>query len=92
MSPTSCVKDVDLILRSNRPSHVGVLRNGQTGIVKVTVLPGQVSFKTTTRNGITSNGYGAYPGSYRVDAPSLLTLQLLPAAKKPPPMKKAAGK
>jgi hypothetical protein len=45
--------------------HAGLVRPGQTGIVKVTVLGPQVGFLATTRNGITSAGYGPYAG-YRV--------------------------
>ena len=49
--------------------HSGVLDEGETGIVKVTILGAQSSYAATTRNGITSTGYGAWPGSYSMDAP-----------------------
>lgn len=42
--------------------HSGVLKPGQTGVVKVTILGQQPTFVGSTRNGITSSGYGAYVG------------------------------
>jgi hypothetical protein len=47
--------------------HAGVLQNGQTGIVKVTVLPGRDTYPGSTRNGVTTSDWGAYSGSYRVE-------------------------
>jgi hypothetical protein len=47
--------------------HAGALREGQTGIVKVTILPGQPSYESAVRNGIASNAFGPYPTSYRVE-------------------------
>jgi hypothetical protein len=47
--------------------HAGVLRNGQTGIVKVTMMPGQQSYAGLNRHGVSSNGYSAYSSSYRVE-------------------------
>jgi hypothetical protein len=46
--------------------HAGVLKSGETGIVKVTILPGQNSYVGSTRNGVSTSGYGVYPSSYRV--------------------------
>src|SRR5262245_54800475 len=46
--------------------HAGVLKMGQSGIVKVTMLPGQNGYMGSTRNGISTSGYGPYPGSYKV--------------------------
>ena len=46
--------------------HAGVIKQGQTGIVKVTIMPGQNGYGGSTRNGISTSGYGPYPGSYRV--------------------------
>jgi len=48
--------------------HAGVLAVGQKGIVKVTMLPGQESYPSTERNGITSRSWGSWVGSYRVEA------------------------
>jgi hypothetical protein len=47
--------------------HSGVLKEGQRGVVKVTVLPGQQSYTATTRNGITSTAYGAATVSFKVE-------------------------
>jgi hypothetical protein len=46
--------------------HSGVLKEGQRGVVKVTVLAGQQTYTATTRNGITSSAYGAYTVSFKV--------------------------
>ncbi len=44
--------------------HAGILKAGQTGTVKVRVLAGQASFNGSTRNGVTSQPYGPWPGAY----------------------------
>ncbi len=46
--------------------HAGVLRLGERGVVKVTILPGQSSYAGSDRNGVTSSGFASYPSSYRV--------------------------
>lgn len=46
--------------------HAGAVKMGQTAIVKVTILPGQNGYAGSTRNGISTSGYGPYPGSYKV--------------------------
>ena len=48
--------------------HAGVLSNGQRGIVKVTILPGQSSYTASTRNGVTTRNYGSYGMSYSLQA------------------------
>jgi hypothetical protein len=50
--------------------HAGVLRSGQTGPVRVTVLAGQQQYVGTKRNGIESNNFGAAGGSYRIETGS----------------------
>jgi hypothetical protein len=47
--------------------HSGILKEGQKGVVKVTILPGQANYPSTTRNGITSTAYGAYNVSFKVE-------------------------
>lgn len=47
--------------------HCGLLRPGQKGVVKVTILPGQVSYTTSTRNGVTSYAYGNWSVSFKVE-------------------------
>lgn len=46
--------------------HAGVLKEGETGLVKVTVLGPQASFAGSTRNGVASSAHGYYPAAYKV--------------------------
>ncbi len=46
--------------------HAGVLKAGQTGVVKVEIVPGQASYAGSTQNGVTTQDYGPWPGAYRV--------------------------
>ncbi len=46
--------------------HAGVLRLGESGVVKVTILPGQSSYAGSDRHGVTTSSYGAYPLSFRL--------------------------
>jgi LCCL domain len=48
--------------------HAGLLRDGQQGVIRVTMLAGQTSYQGSARNGITSASYGSWGGSYRVAA------------------------
>jgi hypothetical protein len=48
--------------------HAGVLREGQAGVVKVTILAGQSGYQGTSRNGVSSMNYGNWYGSYKVEA------------------------
>jgi hypothetical protein len=47
--------------------HTGVLRAGQKGVVKVTILPGQANYPASTRHGITSYMYGTWGVSFKVE-------------------------
>jgi hypothetical protein len=47
--------------------HAGQLKVGEQGVVRVTILPGQESYEGSTQNGITTQPYGPFPGSYRVE-------------------------
>ena len=47
--------------------HAGLLRVGQEGIVKVTLVAGQPKYTGNTQNGITTTNYGAYQGSYKFE-------------------------
>lgn len=49
--------------------HAGLLAAGERGIVKVTVLPGQESYTSSTRCGITSNSFGNWSLSYKIERP-----------------------
>ncbi|MFI5378978.1 MAG: LCCL domain-containing protein [Tepidisphaerales bacterium] len=46
--------------------HAGVLRDGEKGIVAVTIRPARDSYGGSARNGVTSRAYGGFLGSYRV--------------------------
>jgi hypothetical protein len=47
--------------------HAGLLRPGQRGRVRITVLPGLQSYNGITQNGVTSQRYGSWDRSYRVE-------------------------
>ncbi len=44
--------------------HMGILRPGKTGVVKVRIIPSPNQFVPSVRNGINSAGYGPYPAAY----------------------------
>lgn len=46
--------------------HCGLVQPGQTGIIKVTMMPSPPAFVGSTRHGVTSSPYQAYPAAYRV--------------------------
>ena len=46
--------------------HMGLVKAGQPGYVKVTVLGPWATFTGSTRNGLTSSSYQNYPGAYKV--------------------------
>lgn len=46
--------------------HAGLVKEGQTAIIKVKVMPGQSSYTGSTRNGVTSSNWGKYDGSYYI--------------------------
>ena len=46
--------------------HTGVLKPGQTAIVRVTLLPGMNQYVASTRNGVTTSNWGNYSASFRV--------------------------
>ena len=48
--------------------HFGILKVGQTGPVKVTILGPLNNFVGTAQNGLTSSNYGNYPGAYKIHA------------------------
>jgi RNA polymerase sigma factor (sigma-70 family) len=51
--------------------HAGILRAGQRGLVKVTILEGKGSYGGSAQHGVTSQSYASFPGSFRVErAPS----------------------
>ena len=48
--------------------HAGLLRVGEQGVVKITILPGAQRYLGSTRNGITTNHYGSFAGSFRFES------------------------
>jgi hypothetical protein len=48
--------------------HAGILKDGQKGLVRVTILKGEKSYAASTSNGITSTAYGEWPGAYSIEA------------------------
>src|SRR5205823_1167849 len=48
--------------------HAGVLKAGERGAVKVTILAGEQSYTGSMRNGISTSDYAAWGGSYKVEA------------------------
>ena len=67
--------------------HAGVLKSGERGVVKVTILAGQPAYAGSVRNGITSQNWGSYDGSFRVEKGTLA----LPPAEKPTVPETLAG-
>lgn len=49
--------------------HAGVLRAGQSGVVKVTMLASPPVYQGSTRNGVTSHPFGMYSAAYKVAKP-----------------------
>lgn len=46
--------------------HAGLLKVGETGVVRVTILTGAPAYVASTRNGVTSSAWSNYPASYKV--------------------------
>lgn len=49
--------------------HAGLLKDGQAGVVTIEVLPGQDSYEGSESNGVTSQSYGSWEGSYQIVMP-----------------------
>ncbi|THB66840.1 MAG: hypothetical protein D6B26_02270 [Spirochaetaceae bacterium] len=47
--------------------HSGALADGETGTVIITILPGQESYAESERNGVSSQSYRSWHGSYKVE-------------------------
>ncbi len=47
--------------------HAGLVRPGETAIIKVRILQGQASYRGSNGNGITTKDYGAWNGSFRFE-------------------------
>ena len=47
--------------------HAGVLKPGETAVVRVTVMAPLTQYQGSVRHGVTSHDYGRYGTAYRVD-------------------------
>jgi beta-lactamase regulating signal transducer with metallopeptidase domain/ElaB/YqjD/DUF883 family membrane-anchored ribosome-binding protein len=47
--------------------HAGILKDGERGVVRVTLLPGKDSYEGSTAHDVTSQSYGTWEGSYSLD-------------------------
>lgn len=47
--------------------HAGAVQLGETAVVKVTIVDSPATHESSSRNGITTSPWGAYPASYRVE-------------------------
>jgi hypothetical protein len=46
--------------------HAGLLKAGETKVIRVKIVTPPASYQGSTQNGVTSSPYDAYPGAYRV--------------------------
>lgn len=46
--------------------HASVVKDGQMGVVRIKIVPSPPAFTGSTRNGIMSHNYGAYPAAYKI--------------------------
>jgi hypothetical protein len=46
--------------------HAGVVKVGETGVVRLKIIPSPPSFAGSTRNGITTSAYGPYTAAYQI--------------------------
>ncbi len=47
--------------------HAGVLKDGEKGVIKVTILPGEAMYDASMRNGVSSGQWGEWGGSFKVE-------------------------
>lgn len=47
--------------------HAGILKVGEKGVVKITLLGGKDSYQGSSRNGVTSESFNAWPGSFKIE-------------------------
>jgi hypothetical protein len=48
--------------------HAGLLKPGETRVLRLTVTPGQQSYPATTRNGVLTSEYGPFPECWTLSA------------------------
>ena len=47
--------------------HAGLLKAGESGVARVSVLPGEARYRGSSAHGVTTNSWESYPSSYRID-------------------------
>lgn len=47
--------------------HAGVVKDGESAIIKVTVVPPLNSYQGSARNGVTSSDFGRYGIAYKIE-------------------------
>jgi hypothetical protein len=47
--------------------HAGVLKTGETGVVKVTIVEGLSFYQASSRNGVRSNSWNSFPTAFKVE-------------------------
>jgi hypothetical protein len=47
--------------------HAGLLKVGEIGVVRATIMPPQDRYEGTIRNGVQSQSFGRFEGSYRLE-------------------------
>lgn len=66
---TGRVWGTDIYTDNSHPAtaavHAGILRAGQEGVIEITMLEGRMSYTGSTRNGVVSQSWGQFPGSFR---------------------------
>ena len=72
--------------------HAGVLPLGAEGIVTVKIAPGQNAYAGSTRNGISSRGWGQHGGSYRIVAGKITKPNTMPINPTKPLLERMTGK
>ena len=66
-----------LLARGRRGARRGACRWVSFGFLKITIMPGQARYDGSPRNGVTSQSFGSFDGSFRVErAPEPWTVQL----------------
>ncbi len=58
--------------------HQGLLKPGERDVLKVTVIAGQNAYLGSTKNGVTSQGYGAWSVSFVIGKPTAARVEPTP--------------
>lgn len=44
--------------------HAGLVRPGESAVLRITIVPGEAAYSGTARNGVTSSAWGSFPASF----------------------------